>query len=163
VLEGVWNAAGKRPYDFGRCGGPAGAGGAAGEGGTALRLLAIAMLTLLPGAALADPTLECGLDGANQVAIGDCLAGVETVVDRTVAEALGFAMEAAKALDGETGHPAAAPALEAGQAAWSAYREAHCAYVGTTWGGGSGEGGAVRACRIDLGRDRVGVLMGFAG
>ncbi|MFO1208599.1 MAG: lysozyme inhibitor LprI family protein [Amaricoccus sp.] len=127
-----------------------------------VKALAIAGLVLLPGAAAADPTLECGLDGATQVATGDCLAGVEAVVGRTVAEALGFAMEAAKALDGETGRPAAAPALEAGQAAWSAYRDAHCAYVGATWGGGSGEGGAIRACRIDLGRERVGVLMGFA-
>jgi uncharacterized protein YecT (DUF1311 family) len=129
----------------------------------AVRLLALAALALLPGAALADPTLECGEGGADQVAVGDCLAGVEAVVDRTVAEALGFAMEAARSLDGETGRPAAAPALEAGQAAWSAYRDAHCAYVGATWGGGSGEGGAIRACRIELGRERVGVLMGFAG
>lgn len=127
-----------------------------------MRPLAIATLALLPGAALADPTLECGLDAATQVAIGNCLARVEATVDRTVAEALGFAMDAAKSLDTETGRPAAAPALEAGQAAWSAYRDAHCAYVGATWGGGSGEGGAIRACRIELGRERVGVLMGFA-
>ncbi len=117
---------------------------------------------LLAGAASADPALECGLDASSQVEIGDCLAATEARVDQTVTQALGFATAAAQALDDETGRPAAAPALEAGQAAWSAFRDAHCEFVGATWGGGSGTGGAIRACRIDLGRDRVGILMGFA-
>lgn len=123
----------------------------------------VTAVLLAAGTAAADPTLECGLDASSQVEIGDCLAKVEATVDRTLAEALGFATEAAKALDGETGRAAAVPALDAGQAAWVAYRDAHCAYVGATWGGGSGTGGAIRTCRIDLGRERVGVLMGFAG
>lgn len=113
--------------------------------------------------ALADPTLECGLDLSSQVEIADCMAATEARVDRTVAEALGFAMAAAQELDETTGRPMAAPALEAGQAAWSGYRDAHCGFVGQTFGGGSGTGVAVRSCRIELGRERVGVLMGFAG
>lgn len=93
---------------------------------------AAALAMALATGAAADPTLECGLDAASQIEIGDCLAATETRVDATVAQALGFATEAATALDGETGRPAAAPALAAGQAAWSAFRDAHCAYVGST-------------------------------
>lgn len=114
-------------------------------------------------AALADPSLECGLDLSSQVEIADCMAATEARVDRTIAEALGFAMSAAQELDETTGRPMAAPALEAGQAAWSGYRDAHCGFVGETFGGGSGTGVAVRSCRIELGRERVGVLMGFSG
>lgn len=129
---------------------------------TSVRLVAAVVLMAAAGSASADPTLECGLDASSQVEIGDCLAKVEAAVDRTVAEALGFAMASAQALDGETGRPAAAPALDAGQAAWVAYRDAHCEYVGWTFGGGSGTGAAIRACRIALGRERVGALMDFA-
>lgn len=123
----------------------------------------LALVLAAPAAGWADPTLECGLDLGSQVEIGDCLAATEARVDRTVVQALGFAMEAAQALDAETGRPAATPALEAGQAAWSAYRDGHCAFVGATFGGGSGTGAAIRACRIDLGRERAAALMGFAG
>lgn len=123
----------------------------------------LALALAAPAVGRADPTLECGIDLGSQVEIGDCLAATEARVDETVAQALGFAMEAAKALDADTGRPGAAPGLEAGQAAWSAFRDAHCAFVGATFGGGSGTGAAIRACRIDLGRERVGTLMGFAG
>lgn len=123
----------------------------------------LALVLAAPAGGRADPTLECGIGLGSQVEIGDCLAATEARVDETVAQALGFAMEGAKALDAETGRPGAVPALEAGQAAWSAFRDAHCAFVGATFGGGSGTGAAIRACRIDLGRERVGVLMGFAG
>ena len=75
--------------------------------------------------------------------------------------ALGFAMEAAKSLDTVTEREAALPALEAGQAAWSAYRDQHCEYVGVTFGGGSGTGMAIRGCRIELARARTNALMGF--
>jgi uncharacterized protein YecT (DUF1311 family) len=124
---------------------------------------ALAGSVLAAGSAAADPTLECGLSETTQVAIGDCLAAEEAVVDGALAQALGFATDAAKALDGETGRPGAVPALEAGQGAWSAYRDAHCTYVGATFGGGSGTGAAIRACRIDLGRARTDALMRFAG
>lgn len=120
-------------------------------------------LMLAAGGASADPTLECGLGDATQVAIGECLAQTEAEVDQTIAQALGFAQDSAKSLDETTGRPAAVPALEAGQTAWSAYRDAHCDFVGATFGGGSGTGVAIRACRIDLGRERVAVLMRFAG
>lgn len=116
----------------------------------------------LAGVAAADPVLECSLAASSQVEIGDCLARVEAAVDETLAEALGFAAEAAKGLDADTGRAVAAPALDAGQAAWVAFRDAHCEYVGSTFGGGSGTGAAIRGCRIELGRERVGVLMGFA-
>lgn len=122
-----------------------------------------ALVLAAPAGGRADPTQECGIGLGSQVEIGDCLAATEARVDETVAQALGFAMEGAKALDAETGRPGAVPALEAGQAAWTAFRDAHCAFVGATFGGGSGTGAAIRACRIDLGRERVGVLMGFAG
>ncbi len=72
-------------------------------------------------------------------------------------------MDAAKALDAETGRPGTVAALEAGQKAWAAYRDDHCAYVGATFGGGSGTGIAIRSCRIDLGRARTDQLMRFAG
>ena len=125
---------------------------------------AVALAVLVAGApAQAVPTLECGLGGETQVEIGACLAAMEAAVDAALAQALGFAADAARALDETTGRPVAAPALEAGQAAWSAYRDAHCAYVGTTWGGGSGTGTAIGACRIDLGRARTDALMRFAG
>ena len=130
---------------------------------TARSALALAAFLLAGTAVRADPTLECGLSGETQVEIGDCLAAAEAAVDAALAQAFGFAADAARGLDETTGRPVAAPALEAGQAAWSAYRDAHCAYVGTTWGGGSGSGAAIRACRIDLGRARTDALMRFAG
>lgn len=125
--------------------------------------LVLAALTVAGSALRADPALECGLAGGSQVEIGDCLAAAEAAVDAALAQALGFAADAARGLDETTGRATAAPALEVGQAAWSTYRDAHCAYVGTTWGGGSGAGAAEHACRIDLGRARTDALMRFAG
>ncbi|MGB3313451.1 MAG: lysozyme inhibitor LprI family protein [Albidovulum sp.] len=120
-------------------------------------LCAAAILSFMSTAAFADPTLEC--DRQSQVEIADCLAGVEANVDRTVETALGLAMDSAKELDGVTGRDAMAPALTVAQAAWTAYRDAECEAVGASFGGGSGTGIAIRACRIDLGRERVARLM----
>ena len=125
--------------------------------------LALAAAALAAGPSAADPAMECSLAEATQVATADCLAATEKTVDAALDQALGFALDAAKALDSETGRPAAAPALESGQTAWSAYRDAHCAYVGETYGGGSGTGIAIRSCRIELGRARTDALMRFAG
>ena len=95
----------------------------------------------------------------SQVEIGACVAETLGRVDATVEIYLGFAMRSAEELDGATGRTVAAPALEQAQAAWATYRDDHCAYVGATFGGGSGTGIAIRSCRIELGRERVEALM----
>ena len=111
--------------------------------------------------AYADPAAECGVHAVSQVEIGNCLKGVESDVDATVKQALGFAMTSARSLDKETGRDSSTPALTAAQAAWESYRDAHCAFVGTTFGGGSGTGIAIQSCRIELGRARARQLMDF--
>ena len=105
-----------------------------------------------PLASLADPATECG--GSSQVEIGACVSDTLLRVDTSVDIYLGLAMRAAIELDLATGRTRAVPALESAQAAWSAYRDAQCEYVGSTFGGGSGTGIAVNSCRILLGRDR---------
>lgn len=122
---------------------------------------AIAALAL-HGPAGADASFECGIDNGSQVEIGNCVGRQLEAVDKSVDLALGFATNAAKELDGATGRAAAVPALEKGQAAWSAYRDAHCDFVGATFGGGSGTGIAIASCRIELGRSRVRELMLYA-
>ncbi|MCV2887112.1 lysozyme inhibitor LprI family protein [Ruegeria aquimaris] len=106
-----------------------------------------------PLPAFADPASECG--GGSQVETGACVADTLTRVDATVELYLGFAMTAAQELDEVTGRKVAAPALTAAQDAWAAYRDAHCEYVGATFGGGSGTGIGINSCRIELGRDRA--------
>lgn len=115
------------------------------------------LLTCLPSIVLADPATECG--GSSQVEIGSCVAETLERVDATVDIYLGFAMSSAAELDEVTGRPVAVPALEAAQAAWSAYRDAHCGFVGSTFGGGSGTGIGINSCRIELGRNRAEELM----
>lgn len=117
-------------------------------------LIIPALATLAAGAAFADPATECGVDFGSQVEIGDCVAATEKRVEASLATMLGFATEAAKELDGVTGRAVSVPALESSQAAWSAYRDAQCEYVGSTYGGGSGTGIAISSCRIELGRAR---------
>ena len=117
-------------------------------------LLISALATLAAGMAWADPSTECAVDHGSQVEIADCVAAIEARVDASMAIMLGFAVDAAKELDGMTGRAVAGPALEAAQAAWIAYRDAHCEHVGATYGGGSGTGIAIRSCRIELGRAR---------
>ena len=114
-------------------------------------------LLCAPGAVLADPATECG--GSSQVKIGACVAETLRRVDRTVELYLGFAQAAAEELDAVTERDAAVPALAAAQAAWSAYRDAQCDYVGATFGGGSGTGIAIDACLVNLGRARAEQLM----
>ncbi len=113
------------------------------------------------GPAMGDPSFECSIGLGSQVEIADCVAETEAKVDRTVELTLGFATTAAEELDGMTGRPVAVPSLSAGQEAWSAYRDAHCEFVGATFGGGSGTGIAIRSCRIELGRARVEELMKY--
>ena len=109
------------------------------------------------GIVFADPATEC--DGSNQVEIGACVADTLHRVEATIDLYLGFAMNSATELDQVTGRTVAVPALDAGQAAWSIYRDAHCDYVGATFGGGSGTGIAIMSCKIELGRDRADRLM----
>lgn len=114
----------------------------------------------LPAApALADPSMECGVSAASQVEIADCVGTVDKTVDDTVKIALGFAMDSAKELDEVTGRDVAQKALTLSQQNWSAYRDAQCEYVGATFGGGSGTGIAISSCRVEMGRQRVSVLM----
>ena len=109
------------------------------------------------GTALADPATECG--GSSQVEIGNCVADTLARVDATIEVFLGFAKSSAEELDGVTGRVVTVPALDAAQAAWLAYRDAHCDYVGATFGGGSGTGIAINSCKIELGRARAAELM----
>lgn len=119
------------------------------------------LVMLVVAEAQADPIMECGNQFGSQVEIGDCLADVEQNVDATMEIVLGFTMESARELDAITEREVVVPALEAGQVAWSAYRDQHCEYVGSTFGGGSGTGAAIRGCRIEFGRARTNVLMEF--
>jgi len=127
-----------------------------------LNLSLAIMLSALPFAVVADPSLECSIDLGSQVEIADCVAEAEATVDKTIELALGFAMNAAKEMDEITGREVAVAALVQGQSAWFGYRDAHCEYVGSTFGGGSGTGIAIRSCRVELGRARVTELMNYA-
>ncbi|MBW8638646.1 DUF1311 domain-containing protein [Hoeflea sp. WL0058] len=128
-----------------------------------LRCFLTASLTaLLPASAIADPSFECSLGSGSQVETAECVAKAEATVDETVRLSLQFAMNAAKELDETTGRATAVPALEKAQGAWSSFRDAHCDYVGSTFGGGSGTGVAIRSCRIELGRERADLLLRFA-
>lgn len=124
-------------------------------------LILAASAALSAEAALAGPDLECS--GGSQIEISQCVNQALEAVDNAVEVSLGFAMGAAQELDSVTGRDSTVPALEAAQAAWSAYRDAHCEHVGATYGGGSGTGIAIASCRVMLGRDRVEVLLGLAG
>lgn len=124
------------------------------------RIPFVIALAVLPGLSGASPDMECG--GSSQVEIGTCLTAVEQTVDGVVETVLGFARASAQELDDVTGRAVALPALESGQEAWQQYRDAHCEFVGATYGGGSGTGIAIQACRIELGRARVRELMLFS-
>ena len=123
-------------------------------------LVAFAAL-IAPGGAVADPQSECGVNDSSQVEIGACLSAAETVADATVASALDFAMQAAQELDEVTQRKSSVPALMAGQNGWLAYRDQHCEFVGTTYGGGSGTGIAIQSCRVALTRARADELMRY--
>lgn len=118
------------------------------------------LLWCLPSIVSADPAAECG--GSNQVEIGECVADTLKRVDAAVDVYLGFAKSSAEELDKVTGRTVVVPALEAAQASWSAYRDAHCGFVGATFGGGSGTGIGINSCKIELGRVRAEELMRYA-
>ena len=129
-----------------------------------MKIQAISLsLILAAGAAAADPALECNTGASSQIEIGECVAEMEARVDAALEAAMSFALAAATDLDEVTGREVAVPALEASQAAWAAYRDAHCEFVGATFGGGSGTGIAIRGCRVEVGRARVAELLLYAG
>ena len=123
--------------------------------------LLVAPVLLTNGSALADPVMECSGQSSSQVETGQCLQKTSEGAEQALKSSLGFAMAAAGELDKVTGRPEATPALEAAQAAWSDYRQKHCDFVGTTFGGGSGTGIAILGCRIELARARTSVLMKY--
>ncbi len=110
---------------------------------------------LFPVLAVADPSFECSISSSSQVETADCLANVEKTVDRTLAAALELATRSARELDEITGRELGVLALEQSQKAWTVYRDDQCEFVGTTFGGGSGTGIAIRSCRVELGRARI--------
>jgi uncharacterized protein YecT (DUF1311 family) len=117
-----------------------------------MRALALALMAAFPTAALSDPVGECG--GGSQVEIADCLALQEDAAEQSMQTILGFARASAAELDEITERSVALPALEAAQEAWETYRAAQCDFIGSTYGGGSGTGIAIRSCRIELTRAR---------
>lgn len=126
-----------------------------------MKLLAatLVLMTSVPSAILADPSTECG--ASSQVEIATCVADTLRRVDATVEIYLGFATSSAAELDEITGRTVAVPALQDAQTAWSAYRDQHCTFVGTTFGGGSGASIGINSCRIELGRQRAQDLMRY--
>lgn len=122
-----------------------------------MRIIWACIAALAATPLMADPTLECGEFGS-QIEIGRCVSEAEERVENAVAFMYDQARRAAEELDEITGRDVAVPALEAGQEAWVAYRDAHCDYVGATFGGGSGTGIGISACRVEHGRTRVNEL-----
>ncbi len=122
------------------------------------RCLFAVALTGAPVAAFADPSLECSIGAGSQVEIADCLIDVEETATEALRIILDEARSAAIELDEVTEREVAGPALEASQNAWLALQEAHCAYEGALFGGGSGTGIGIRSCRIEMIRDRIRVL-----
>jgi uncharacterized protein YecT (DUF1311 family) len=129
---------------------------------TTILLLATGLAVTLPTFLAADPSLECGINNNSQFEIGNCLTKTEAEVDGAVKLALGFAHASEVDLDKVTDRDRSVKALEAGQTAWTAYRNDHCKFVGTTFGGSSGTGIAIQSCRIELGRLRATELMKFS-
>ena len=123
----------------------------------AAMIIALAGVAMFGSEARSDPSLEC--PGDNQVEVRDCLSETEARVDAALAIVVGFARESAESQDELMGGSAAMEAFEAGQTAWEAYRDDHCDYVGSTFGGGSGTAPAIYACRITHARARMEELM----
>ncbi len=126
------------------------------------RVIAVTASTVLAIPCFADPSLECSTQASSQVEIGNCMTKADEGTQAALALALSFARQSAESLDEVTGRPEAAKALDTAQDAWTAYRDAHCEFVGKTFGGGSGTGIAILGCRISLTRERTDVLMQLA-
>jgi uncharacterized protein YecT (DUF1311 family) len=99
--------------------------------------------------------------GFATAALADTIEAEVQRVDEIVAMYLDAAMKFAHEIDTSTGETTAVPALEASQTAWLAYRDAQCAFLATTFGGGPGTDMAVGACKMNLGEDRARELAEF--
>ena len=106
-------------------------------------IFASAMFLAWASVVAADPAMECSAAASSQVEAAECIAATGDRVDLSVQTALEFAIQSARDLDEVTGRAVSEPALVASQSAWNDYRDQHCAFVGTTYGGGSGTGIAV--------------------
>ena len=110
---------------------------------------------LLAGAALvdcshADTTME----------INECLSAVqrraEVVLTAVYARAIASARESDAELDrSHDKRIGYRDALVKAERAWITYRDAHCVSMSYTMRGGSGEGTAAGACRLDLTELRI--------
>ena len=123
---------------------------------------AAALLMSVVTTARADPSTECSIDNSSQVETRRCLDQALINADAAMKISFDFAMKSATELDQMTGRKVAVSALKTGQSTWSQYRDKHCDYVGTTFGGGSGTGIAILSCRIEFARLRADQLMKFA-
>ena len=119
---------------------------------------AVVGLIFLPVLAQGDPSLECSVSNGSQVEIADCLIDVEADANAALEIALNAAMNNAIDLDTVTTRSAAVPALEKAQGDWVAFRQSHCDYLGSLFGGGSGTSIRIRSCRIDETRQRTSAL-----
>ncbi|MCX7205430.1 MAG: DUF1311 domain-containing protein [Proteobacteria bacterium] len=121
----------------------------------------VCALFTLSAQAQTSPAAQVECEAANQVLIKTCLAKLapQAEQDRLNAEAAARAMM--KNLDRATGRPEALPAFEQGTKTFRAYRQAHCAWIGKSFAGGSGAGIAELSCRIDLDRNRAEELSRF--
>lgn len=116
-------------------------------------------LALSAAPASADPSFECSIDASSQVETGACLEDVEARVEKVLEAAINGVTSSMAELDEVTQRTSASDTLVVSQSAWEAYRDAHCNFVGATYGGGSGTGIAIRSCRIELARTRIAALL----
>jgi uncharacterized protein YecT (DUF1311 family) len=122
--------------------------------------LACALFAINAQAQTSPPAqVEC--DAANQVLIKTCLAKLapQAEQDRLNAEAATRAMM--KNLDRATERAEALPAFKKDIQTYLAYRQAHCAWVGKSFAGGSGAGVAELSCQIDMDHTRAEELSRF--
>lgn len=116
-------------------------------------------LSLLAGSTMpvyADSHGPCDEGNKSQVKLDHCFVNAEKDTNTTLKTVFGKVLVAAKELDDVTApRRDVVPALVTGQYVWEQYRDKHCEFVGTTWGGGSGTGIAVTKCRINLTRARI--------
>jgi len=119
-------------------------------------LIGVSMLTGVTAQVYADSHNSCDSGNKAQAELDRCLIDVEKDVDAAQKAAFDKIVAAAKKLDDVTApRRDVVPALTLGQDAWTQYRDKHCEFIGTTWGGGSGTGIAITRCRIDLTRARI--------
>jgi uncharacterized protein YecT (DUF1311 family) len=92
-------------------------------------------------------------DGYTTVGMGACLSSEADYWDGRLNAAYQSLMAVEEAADAEMAElgsaaPPMAPALQAMQRAWIAFRDTACEYEVTQWGGGTGQGPAFADCRL---------------